>query len=408
MRDRLPWNFTTRAAALVWVFLIAGIALHAYFYPGTHTVYDIYAPAARSWWAGRDLYQRTTDYFRYSPLVAISFTPFAVLPDELGGAVWKIVNCLVFALGLRSWIRHLLPPDLTATEIAMLFLLVLPICLHSMYIGQANMMMLGAILLSLGAAAKGRWNRSAAWLAWATLIKGYPLALAMLLAALWPKRFALRFVVSLAIGLLLPFLAQQPSVVAMQYASWFTHLRDSTGILHERARSLDHLLETYQVLVSPHAFALTGMAAGLFVLGVALSEREVLPGTGPRLRAIFSWFVTWLVLFGPAIEACTYAALSPAIAWALVDSWRRRSGWVGRLLLGSSFLLAGPAVTDAFGPTFRRFANEHALQPIGAILFLAYLLLQLGHHALGQPDTTPKRKRGQPMIPELAYRLRTG
>ena len=62
----------------------------------------------------------------------------------------------------------------------------------------------------------------------------------------------------------------------MQYASWFTHLRDSTGILHERARSLDHLLETYQVLVSPRAFALTGMAAGLFVLGVAISEREAL------------------------------------------------------------------------------------------------------------------------------------
>ncbi len=103
-----------------------------------------------------------------------------------------------------------------------------------MYIGQANMMMLGAILLSLGAAAEGRWNRSAAWLAWATLIKGYPLALAMLLAALWPKRFPFRFAASLVIGLLLPFLAQQPSLVAMQYASWFTHLRDSTGILHER------------------------------------------------------------------------------------------------------------------------------------------------------------------------------
>ena len=109
---------------------------------------------------------------------------------------------------------------------------------------------------------------------------------------------------------------------------------------------------------------------------------------------MFAWFVTWLLLFGPAIEACTYAVLSPAIAWAMVDNWRRPRGWVSRLMLGMSLLLAGPAVTDAFGSTFRRFANEHAVQPIGAIIFLVYLLLELGHHVVGE-DTCPKRKRGQ-------------
>jgi hypothetical protein len=34
----------------------------------------------------------------------------------------------------------------------------------------------------------------------------------------------------------------------------------------------------------------------------------------------------------------------------------------------------GPLVGDWFGQTVRNFANAHASQPIGAMLFLGYLL----------------------------------
>jgi hypothetical protein len=377
MRVQARWDCAT-LTVVVWSALVTGIAVHAFLHPATHTVYDIYAPAARSWWAGRDLYVRTSDYFRYSPLVAVSFTPFAVLPDEFGGALWKIVNCLMFAAGLRAWVRHLLPRDLTSTEIAGLFLLVLPASLHSMYIGQANMMMLGAILLALAAVVDGRWNWSAAWLAWATLIKGYPLALAMLLATLYPKRFPVRFVAALALGLLLPFLAQRPAVVATQYVSWVKHLQDSTVLMHERSRSLDYLLETCQLSVPGRAFTMAGGVAGLLVLGaVLITFREDVAETALNLHRMFAWFVTWLVLFAPAMEACTYAVLSPAIAWAIVDNWRRRGSWFRRLLLSTSLLLTGPVATDAFGSTIRRYANAHAFQPLGALFFLGYLVFEL-------------------------------
>jgi hypothetical protein len=377
MRVQARWDCAT-LTVVVWCGLVSGIAVHAFFHPATHTVYDIYGPAARSWWAGRDIYVRTSDYFRYSPLVAVSFTPFAVLPDEWGGAFWKVVNCLLFAAGLRAWIRHLLPRDLTSTEIAGLFLLVLPASLHSMYIGQANMMLLGAILLSLAAAADGRWNWSASWLAWATLIKGYPLALAMLLGVLYPKRFPLRFLVALAVGLILPFLVQRPSVVAMQYMSWVNHLQSSTVLMHERSRSLDNLLEICQLCVPGRAFTVAGAISGLLVLGVVLTIfREEAGETTLDLNRLLAWFVTWLVLFAPAIEACTYAVMSPAIAWAIVDNARRRGGWLRCLVLCTSLLLTGPVATDAFGSTVRRYANAHAFQPLGALFFLVYLIVEL-------------------------------
>jgi Glycosyltransferase family 87 len=377
MKVQARWDCAA-LTVLVWSALVTGIAVHAFFYPATHTVYEIYAPAARSWWAGRDLYVCTSDYFRYSPLVAISFTPFAVLPDEFGGALWKVTNCVIFAAGLWAWVRLLLPRDLTSTEIAGLFLLVLPASLPSMYNGQANMMMLGAFLLALAAVAEGRWNWSAAWMAWATLIKGYPLALAMLLAVLYPKRFPLRFVVALAIGLLVPFLAQRPAVVATQYVSWVKHLQESTPLMHARSRSLDYLLETCQLAIPGRAFTMAGVVAGLLVLAaVRITFREHVAETALNLHRMFAWFVTWLVLFGPAMEACTYAVMSPAIAWAIVDNWRRRGGWFRGLVLSVSLLLTGPVATDAFGPTIRRYANAHGFQPLGAVVFLGYLLFEL-------------------------------
>jgi hypothetical protein len=64
------------AAGAVWAGLVLGIAIHGFFYPRAHTVFDIYAPASRQWWAGENLYLPGADYYRYSPLFAIAITPF--------------------------------------------------------------------------------------------------------------------------------------------------------------------------------------------------------------------------------------------------------------------------------------------------------------------------------------------
>src|SRR5205085_9519498 len=121
------------------------------------------------------------------------------------------------------------------------FLLVLPLSVHSLHNGQANVVMLGALLLGLAAASLDKWNQAAAWLALATLIKGYPLALALLLAALWPRRFLFRYAIALALGLLLPFATQRTDLVIAQYQSWLAHLQESTVIMRERLRTLEHL-----------------------------------------------------------------------------------------------------------------------------------------------------------------------
>src|SRR4051794_34558460 len=121
MRTRI-WGNWLLLAGLVWGGLAIGLAVLAFFHPYAHTVYPIYAPAARRWWLGEDIYVRLVDYYRYSPLFAILLTPLASLPDCWGGSVWKALNIGAFAIGLASACRHLLPVRLSRDPLGSLWL----------------------------------------------------------------------------------------------------------------------------------------------------------------------------------------------------------------------------------------------------------------------------------------------
>jgi hypothetical protein len=368
---RVVWSWP-RTAWVLWSGLVIGIAVYSFCHPSAHTVYEIYAAAARNWWAGQDLYGDLSAYYRYSPLFAIAVTPFSLLPDCWGNALWKVFASAVFVAGLWTFARRLLPIHLRPDQLAALFLLALPVSLHSLYIGQANLLMLGTVLWGLSDAAQGRWNRAAIWLALATLIKGYPLALALLLMALYPARFALRFAVTLGAGLLLPFLTQGPAVVAGQYAQWFHHLGDSTGNLRERLRSLDYLFVLLGRPLPVRWFLILELLAGALVFWLCLRCFRRTDDARQRLTQVGLLYLVWVVLFGPATESCTYVMMAPAVAWALVDVSQRPAWRLTRLVLLASLLLMGPLVTDLFGRAVRNFANEHGSQPIGALLFVPY------------------------------------
>jgi hypothetical protein len=394
---RPGWGWTA-AAWLAWSGLATGLGVYAFFHPVSHTVYPIYATAARLWWTGQDIYHPAVEFYRYSPLFAITLTPIALLPDAWGGALWKALNCLGFAAALAVWARHALPARLSRDQLAALLLLAVPLSLHSAYIGQANLTMLSLLLLGLAAAANGRWNWAAGCLAGATLIKGYPLALALVLMALYLRRLPLRFLAALALGLLLPFATQWPEVVAGQYANWFAHLRESTGILRERLRSIDHLFVLYGRPLPPGVFAQLGVIAGAVVPALAALEARWAPDRRALLTRVWLLFSAWAVLFGPATESCTYVVMAPAIAWAVVDAYLRPTWPVTRLLLVASLLMMGPLVTDLFGPAVRAFANYHGSQAVGALLFLAHLLAQTGRRP-GQTASAEPAPGSEPLRP---------
>jgi hypothetical protein len=367
-------KLTITLAIASWSTVAIVLGGHAHYYPLPHTVYNIYSEAAHRWWAGRDLYLRGVDFYRYSPLFAIALTPFAYLPDHWGCPLWKIANLTFYVLALASFLRRCAWPDLSATEKASFFLLVLLGSLHSLYIGQANVLMLGMLLLSLAAAGEGKWNQAAIGVALATLIKGYPIALALLLAVHYPRRFGLRYVAALLGGLAAPFFFQSPLVVAGQYQSWIHHLRDSTQIMRERLRSIDHLFLVSGHPIEPATFAVLGIAAGVGALLLSLLFASQVADHRAILLRLYLLFAVWAMLFGPATETCTYIVLAPACAWCIIEGWRTHRGVLTGVTLTSSFLLAGILVTDIAGPALRAFFNAHGAQPIAALLLLFYLI----------------------------------
>src|SRR5207237_312863 len=110
------------------------------------------------------------------------------------------------------WCRSMLGP-FTGSRASLLFLLMLPLAVGSLNNGQSNALVLGLLLTTVTGAATERWGLAASCTALATLFKLYPIALGLLMAATFPRRFAGRLVLALLVGLALPFALQQPHYV---------------------------------------------------------------------------------------------------------------------------------------------------------------------------------------------------
>jgi hypothetical protein len=368
---KLDW---TGVAVLVWGTILLGVAVHGYLHPQAHTVFDVYRDAARRWWSGRDMYEPGREIYRYSPFFAVAVSPFAMLSDAWGNALWKVFNALVFAAGLASWGVRVLPGRLSASQSAILFLLALPLAMHSLYNGQANMLMVGAALLCLSAIVQEQWSWAAGWLALATMIKAYPIGFALLLMALYPRRLVLRYVTALALMFLAPFASQSFSFVTGQYAGWYDLMHASTHITRERVRSVDNLFELAGHPLSPGMYPLLELLAGGIVLAICLSVQRQSVSRQTLLLRTYQWFAIWIALFGPETEACTFVVLAPAIAWELYLAFAGAAPMRTRLLLCASLQLLGPLTSDLFPAPIRNFINNHSGQTFGALLFTVHLL----------------------------------
>ena len=83
-----------------WVLTLVVISLHAGINPGAHSVFIDYWNAGARWIRGEYLYPHRNQ-FLYSPLAAAWFAPFALLPQALGGILWRLLSAIALILGAR-------------------------------------------------------------------------------------------------------------------------------------------------------------------------------------------------------------------------------------------------------------------------------------------------------------------
>jgi hypothetical protein len=384
-----------RLAIFVWTTIVLLVCVRGLLHARSNTVYPIFADAARDFVAGADLYRGRHSPYRYSPLVAALLIPFSLFPDSLGGLLWRLLNAGIYLAAFAWWCRVVLPSALTASQQALLYLLIVPLSVGSLNNAQSNPLVLGLLLAGVAAVAQQRWNLASGCLALACLFKIYPLAVGLLLAALYPRRLGGRFLLAVLIGLMVPFFLRPAPYVLEQYAGWFHHLQlDDRQQLPVALwyRDVRLLLHSCQIRLSPRSYAVVQLVTAAGAAGFCSAGR--LAGWEERrlLSCLFGLGCCWMTLFGSATESCTYILLAPILAWTLLDAWLRPSPWWLWTLLSASFGLFVVTQAAVWFPGGGRLFRALGSHPLAGLLLLIGVVgreLSLGLTKRGEHGCLP-------------------
>jgi hypothetical protein len=386
MRDRLlvTWRGlhpALRWALAVWVLLVVAVTLRAAI-ATRGSVFPIYAKAATNWLEGQDLYRTDGSApFRYHPSVAVAFVPWTLLHPKVAAILWRWLGVGLLMWGISRWLRHLSPRPLSPVQHAMLLLLMAPLALQSINNAQVNVHLIAFLLLGLVSAFRQQWMLSASLLAAATIFKLYPLAIGLLLLAAFPRQFGFRFLAALALGMVLPFFAQNAEYVVDQYRNWIAFLRADNNNrfgtpLDLATRDLGMLLRVWGHPISMQTYQIVEMASAFGVVLLCLAAQRRASDQRLLFATILNLGCLWMTLLGPATESNTYTLLAPTAALLLVVPLGQRPRWLFGLLACGYALIVASTLAAAF-PIGRGF-QERATQPAGALLLLIAAATELG------------------------------
>jgi hypothetical protein len=338
-----PWLVLAWSAWILLIFLALGrSALHHS--PQHVGCFAVFANAGRHWVRGEPLYEvDNPNYlalFRYSPLVAALLSPLAWVPGPAGNLMLRLVNLAVFLPGLWWWARTALPRNATANQRAIFYLLVALLSISPLVDIQVNNLTLGLMLIAVAAVAGDRWNLAAMTVSLAVLIKAYPIALALVLVVLFPRRFALRWLGAMALLLALPFALQDPAYVGAQYLDWVScmiHQPHPDGFFQDMML-FAHLWLTP---ISRQTYHWIELGSGAFVaLILWVHQRRGMPRQS-LLNAAFGLCCAWMMALGPATETTTYIMIAPVAAAAmLLVLVQPQPFWAGALVTVAFVILA--------------------------------------------------------------------
>jgi alpha-1,2-mannosyltransferase len=373
-------------ALLLWAILALAASGKTYALPGQHSVYRYFPEAARHWWADANLYGNYYNFepYRYSPTFAIAATPFGLMSDRLGGAVWVIASVGVLVWSLRLLVRHVLPGEWSPGREALFLALALVGSIGGIWSAQSNAFILAMVIFGLVAIAQQRWWRASWLLAAPVYIKIWPLAAFLLVVARWPRQLLAKFTVAFLTLAAVPFLTRPWPLVCRQYHDWYLTL---VGPLQGRwggYRDAWTIWEQLHPPVDRHLYLILQLATAIAVFGWCYWQSRR-PWTDKSwLTAVLAIWSAWQLLFGPGTERLTYGLVAPVQAWAVLVSFRERRLRV--LSLAAWALTALLSMGDLESALGRLVPHAPAYLPLGLIVFFGWLV---AYHwtSPGQPAT---------------------
>ena len=359
------------------VILILGIRNGSNAHHRAHSVIGTYLGAGRNWLAGNALYiSKGSAGFVYSPLVAALFAPFTVLPEAASHPLWLALSMAAFLWAVWAGLRAGLFPSVGKEAYAAVFLLLLPLSLGNFNNGQVNPLVIALLLFAVVAVKGGRMTLAALCVAAAVYFKIYPIAMGLVLMVAYPKDFSWRFLLALLALGALSFVLQRPPYVLSQYQLWFaTRMADTR---HEEGivRDLFIVFKALHIDVSERAHMAFQALSGAAIAALAVAGRFRFHWSSVRLLvAVFCLVDAWMLLCGPATESATYVMLAPAVAAAVVESFRKPlPAWLKGLACASLvILLLGTAINSFL--QLEKTPLVMSVQPLGALVFACFALV---------------------------------
>ncbi len=365
-------------AVAVWGFLFVAMCVRTLTTRNEgHSVYPVFARAAQNWLSGEPLYVRGgTEEFRYSPLIAALFVPFDLLSHRVGEVLWRSLNFWTFLGGLYYCCEVAIPRRLLRTEIAAVFLLIIPLSIGSLNNAQSNPLVLGLMLVSAAACVQRRWTLAAITITLATCFKLYPVSLGLLLLLYFPWRLGWRLAVCVTAAAVLPFVMQRAAYVMDQYAVWAHYLSTEDrqrGPITDWYRDLRGVWRVYVMPMSMRTYLVVEVAVAAGMAALCLLGRIRRWPVERLVYFAFCFACCWMTVLGPATESATYIMLAPVVAWTLVtkaDSQADRYWRVGYAVVFGIFFLSQLALNIPGGKFFR-----DQLQPLTVAGLILTLML---------------------------------
>ena len=310
-------------------------------------VISVYRDAGLRWLHGDDLYP-VQFRFNYLPPSAVFFAAWNWLPFPVEGAVWRIANIAVFALGLWR-ISALGGGSKTRMRFLLATIITIALSASAARYGQLTLAMSGLMMIAVADLEAGLLWRAAMFAALAVVMKPLAVVAWLTLAAVYP-RLRWRAAITLVFFLLLPFLFQKTDYVFRQYAA-------VPAMLEARANQhyhWQHLFGLFEMLgwvaTNLQQTLIRGIGAAV-VLYLSWRTKRRTPSIGVGLT-LYALATCYILLLGSATERNTYGMLAPFIGLMAATAWETRDGRRLALMGGlASIMLLSHTMTRAFPHT---------------------------------------------------------
>jgi len=338
-----------RVAPYLLLLILAAVLVH-YSLLSLRTFSDFapYYRAAERFLRAENLYNFADGHylFKYSPLAAMLFIPFALLPYGIAKVLWLIISWLLLAFCyFKSRQLDEGSVRLPGWAIGLVLLGISKFVLAEIHLGQIDFLLLFLSLLSLLSLQK-KWEFwGGVLLAVGCLIK-LPLAI-LLLVPLWRKRAAFMggFMAGIAMGIVVPLLRYGASNGFQVHRGWWEVLTASSpGLLSSNVnQSIFGALARWLPAASGFALIIGALFMLLYVILLYwLDIRRTQHLAAPQLMLLGS------VLFSPLGWVQNYVFCLPALLTAFhlgqQEKWSNRK----RILLLAPFYLTAVLLNYEF------------------------------------------------------------